>query len=145
MVGHIDRDRLLHENVDALLDGIAEVDPAKARGRGKNGHVARLQAVDRLLVGVQSDELAIVGHVDLMAQLLLQILVTAREPVLEGIGHGHELDRTVLHRQGVGRGAGAPAAATDQRNLNRVVLRGVDVRDGDRRQGRGRGDPPALL
>ena len=143
--GAVDRDRLLHEDVQALLDGVGEVDPAEGRRRGEDRHVARLQAVHRLLVGVEADELAVLGHVDLVGELLLQLRVAAVEAVLEDVGHGHQLDRAVLGRQGVGRRAGAAAAAADQGHLDRVVLGGVDGRNGDPRQGRGRGDLAGVL
>ena len=51
----------------------------------------------------------------------------------------------LLDRQGVGRRAGAAAAAADQGHLDRVVLGGVDVRHGRRRQGRGRGHSAGVL
>ena len=65
----VDRDRLLHEDVQALLDGVGEVHPAEGRRRGEDRDVARLQTVHRLLVAVEADELAILGHVDLVAEL----------------------------------------------------------------------------
>ncbi len=37
----VDSDRLFHEDVDALLDGVLEVYPAKGRRRGKDRDVAR--------------------------------------------------------------------------------------------------------
>ena len=141
----IRRQRLFHEDVQALADGVAEMHPAKSQRRGKDRHVARLQAIHRLLVGVEADELPLVRHVDPIAELLLQGAEAAVEAVLEGVAHGHQLDRAALDRQGVGRRAGAPAAAADQRHLDRVVLRRVDVRDGDARQGRGRGNPAGIL
>ena len=89
----VDRDRLLHEDVEALLDGVGEMDPAEGRRRGEDRDVARLQAIHRLLVGVEADELAVLGHVDLVGELLLQVAVAALQPVLEDVGHGHQLDR----------------------------------------------------
>ena len=91
----IDGDRLLHEGIDSLLDGVGEVHPAEGRRGGQDHHVARLEAVHGLLVAVEADELAILGHVDLVAVGLLQLVVAVVEPILEHVGHGHELDRAL--------------------------------------------------
>ncbi len=77
----VHRDRLLHEDIDALVNGIGEVDPAEGRRRGKNHDVARCQAIDGLLVAVEPDELAIVGDVDLVTKLRLQVTEAAGQPV----------------------------------------------------------------
>ena len=132
-------DGLFHKHVQALPDGVSEVDPTKRRRRRENDNVARLQAVHRLLVGVETDELAILRDIDLIFAVPLHLVVTSLEPVIEHIGHGDQFDRTGLDGKGIGRGAGAPAAAADQGNLDRVVLRRMDARNGDSRQGRGRG------
>ena len=67
----VDGDRLLHEGIEALLDRVAEMHPAEGRRRGEDDDVARLEAVHGLLVAVEADELAVVGHVDLVAVLFL--------------------------------------------------------------------------
>ena len=54
---------LLHEHVQPLLDGVGEVHPAERRRRGKDGDVARLQAIHGLLVTVKAKELAVRGHI----------------------------------------------------------------------------------
>src|SRR5579884_928701 len=51
----INRDGLLHEDVEALLDGVAEVKPAKGRRRRQNDHVSRTQTVHGAFVGVEID------------------------------------------------------------------------------------------
>ena len=61
--GRVDGDRLLHEDVLAGFDGGFEVDRAEAGRRGEDHQVGA--AVDRLLVGVEADELPLGGHVDL--------------------------------------------------------------------------------
>ena len=53
---------------------------------------------------------------------------------LEHVGHGDELDRAVLDRQGVSNRAATTAAAADQSELDRVVLGGMDGRRGERGQ-----------
>ena len=64
--------RLFHENVQPLLDRVGEMHPAKRQRRGEDRDVARLQAIHRLLVGVEADELALLGHVDLFAECCFQ-------------------------------------------------------------------------
>ena len=137
----VGRQRLLHEDVQSLLDRVGEMHPAKRQRGGKHRHVARLQTVHRLLVGVEAGEPAILGHVHLIAKLLLERLVTAIEPILESIGHGDQLHGAMLDVQGVGGGAGAASAATDQGHANGVVFAGVDVRNGRACQRRGGGNP----
>ena len=55
--GPVDGDRLLHEDVLAGFDGGFEVQRAEAGRRGQDHQVDA--AVDRLLVGVEADELAL--------------------------------------------------------------------------------------
>ena len=104
---------------------MAEVDPAEGRRRGKNHHVARLQTIHRLPVAVEADELAVLGYVDLVAALLLQLLEASLETVLKDVGHGDQFDRAAGGGQGVGRRAGAAPAAADQRDPNRIAAGGV--------------------
>ena len=59
----VDGDRLLHEDVLAGFDRRFEVHRAEAGRRGEDHQVGA--AVDRLLVGVEADELPLLGHVDL--------------------------------------------------------------------------------
>ena len=54
--GRVDGERLLHEDVDALLHGVLEVQRAEGGVRGQQHHVAGPEAVDRLLVGVEAEE-----------------------------------------------------------------------------------------
>ena len=137
--------RLLHEDIQPLLNGVGEMHPAEGQRRGEDRDVARLQAVHRLLVGVESDELTVLGHVDPIAELLLDVAIAAVEAILEGVGHGHQLDGAVLDRHGIAGRAAAAAAAADQGHLDRVVLGGMDVRDHRGRQGRGGGDAAGIL
>ena len=59
----VDGDRLLHEDVLAGLDRRLEVHRPEAGRRGEDDQVDA--AVDRLLVGVEADELPLLRHVDL--------------------------------------------------------------------------------
>ena len=112
----IDRYRLLHEDIQAFLDGVGEMHPAEGRGRGENGNITRLQTIHRFLVGVEADELTIRRHVQLARELLLQIVQVFIEPLRKDVGHGHQLDRTTLDGQRIRRCAAAPSAAADQRH-----------------------------
>ncbi len=119
--------------------------PAKRQGRGEDHNVARLQAVHGLLVGVEPHELAVLRHVDLIAELALDGPVAAVEAVLEGIGHRHQLDGDALDRHGVGGCAGATATAADQGQLDRIILPGMDRRDQRGCQGRGGGNATGVF
>ena len=80
--------------------------PAEGQRRGEDGHVARLQAVDGLLVGVEADELAVLGNVNLLGEFPREVLEAGLQPVLEHVRHRHELNVfTGVH--GVGGRAGA--------------------------------------
>ena len=70
-------DRLLHEDVQALLDGVGEMHPAERRRRGEDGHVAGLQAIHGLLVAVEAEEPAFLRHVQPVGGLLAEVLVAA--------------------------------------------------------------------
>lgn len=109
--------------------------PAERQRRGENGDIALLETVDRTLVGIKADVFAVVGHIHLILVFSLEGIVGAVETVLENIGHGNELGRTAL-RHGVGRGAATAPAATDQRDLELVTPRRVNVGKDDTRQGR---------
>ena len=79
--GPINRHGLLHENVQALLDRVGEVHPAEGRRGREDDNVARLQAVDCLLVGVEPDELSLDRHVELATQgrVAVEVLVALPE------------------------------------------------------------------
>ena len=143
----VDGDRLLHEDVQALLDRVGEVDPAEGRRRGEDDDVAGLQAVHRLLVAVEADELLVFLDQQLVAaaELLVELVVAVLELGVEDVGHGDELDRAARGVQGVGGGAGAAAAAADQGDLDRVALAGVDEGHRGLREGRGGRDDAAGL
>lgn len=113
--------------------------PAERQRRGENGDIALLETVDRTLVGIKADVFAVVGHIHLILVFSLEGIVGAVETVLENIGHGNELGRTAL-RHGVGRGAATAPAATDQRDLELVTPRRVNVGKDDTRQGRRGGE-----
>ncbi len=84
---------LFHENVQPLLDGVGEVHPAEGQRSGEDRDVARLKAVHSLFVSVETEELAIVGHIDSIAEVPLQSAVRVGEAILKDIGQGHQLHR----------------------------------------------------
>ena len=145
----VHRDRLLHEDVDPLVDGVGEMDPAERRRRRQDHHVARPQAIHRFLIAVEADELAFLRHVDLLGdgwvEVFVEVLVAAREPIREDIGHGHQLDRAFFDGQGIGRRPGAAAAAADQCHLDRIALGSVNVRHRPTSQGRRHSDLAGVL
>ncbi len=127
--GAVDGDGLLGEDVLAGLDDGFEVLRAEARRGGQDHQVA---AVDDLLVGVEADEAAVVGDVELLLDdvVVLESFAAALEAVLEDVAEGVELD--VVGGAGgladVLGGAGAAAAAADQADLDRVAAGGVNGR-----------------
>ena len=70
--GAVDGDRLFHEDVLAGLDGRLEMDRAEAGRRGQDHQVGT--GVDRLLIGVEADELPLLGNVDLLGLVVLQLI-----------------------------------------------------------------------
>src|SRR5581483_12253572 len=53
------RQRLFHEDIQVFLNGISEMHPAKRQRRRENRDVSGLEAVHRLLITVEPDELAL--------------------------------------------------------------------------------------
>ena len=137
--GAVDGDGLLGEDVLARLDR-----PPRCASGGSPGGVARMTRstplVDHLLVGVEADEAAVVGDVDLVAELASSTGSTAQcsrwssnmSPMAWSLTFGR---RTCIDCSAAPR---APAAAADQADLDRVAAGGVDVRE-RAETGRGRG------
>ena len=134
----VDGGGLLHEGVEPALDRVAELDPAERGGGGQQDDPARPDDVDRLLEAVEADELVVVGDVELVGVLVLDRLVAAVEPLLEDVGHRHQLQGAALRRQGVGSRARPSAAAADQADLDDVAARRMGHRDRHPRQRRDR-------
>jgi hypothetical protein len=108
----------------------ARVRPASAP---QNDHVTI--GLEKILVGIQAHELAVLGNVHLLRESLREPALAVVEASLEDVGHGDELDRAALGGEGVVGRAGAPAAAADQGHLDGIVAGGVHGRDGHARQG----------
>ena len=111
---------------------------AEVRRRAEQHHVDA--AVEQLLVGVEADEPMVGLDVDLAGDLLvvLEDRQALLEPVLEGVGHGDELDVRVGGER-LGGGAGAAAAAADQADAQHVAAGRVHVRERGQRPGGGGG------
>src|SRR5205807_7459486 len=92
-----------------------------------------LQAIHRLFVSVESDELAVVRYVDFVA-MPLQAIVAAVEALLEDIGHGDQFHRTAGGLEGIGSRAAAAPAATDQSDLNEAAAGGMNMGQSHARQ-----------
>ena len=125
----VDGDRLLHEHVLALLDGVLEVLGPEARRRRVDDDVDA--GVDDLPVRVEADVLVLGRHLEALAVLERSVLslfgearVAVLQPVLERVGHGDELDRPGS-RERLRRGARAAAAAADQADPQRRVAAGL--------------------
>ena len=73
-VGH---ERLLHEDVEAAVDGVLEMQPAKRERSGQDHDVAGAQAVHGLLVGIEADESLVFGNANEIG-VRLDIAVRAR-------------------------------------------------------------------
>ncbi len=135
----VHRDRLLHEDVEALLDGVLEMQPAEGRRRGQDDDVARPEHVHRLLVAVEAEELVVVLDRHPLADAVLQRGVAARQLVLEDVGHRHQLEGAVLGGHRVDHRARAAATGADEREPDRVALGAVHRRCIQRGQSRCRG------
>ena len=130
-------ERFLHEDVAALGHGVFEVDGPESRRRGQQHDAARPHRVDGLLVGVQANELPLLGHVDLLGELAGQGPQAGLQAGIEEVGHRPEL-RGALGAQGLGGCPGAASAAAHQGNLDRVLFAGIGPRGkraGQRRAG----------
>src|SRR5262249_45066649 len=68
------------------LNRILEVHPAKCQRGRKNRHIARPQAVDRVLIALEADELAVVRHVHLCVKPVVQRLVARVQSIFQHTG-----------------------------------------------------------
>jgi hypothetical protein len=61
------------------------VDPAEGRRGGEDDDVAWIEVVHGLLVAVEADELALLGHVELAGVATAETLIGAGDAVVEDI------------------------------------------------------------
>ena len=115
---------VVYEHIHALLDSVFEMDRAKPRRRGQEHQVALAQYVDRLLERIETDEAAFRRHVHPSVELLGQNPATVLNALRKDVGQGNEFGGA-FRGQRIGGGAGAAAAAADQRDPDGVILRRV--------------------
>jgi hypothetical protein len=135
--GRVNAHWLLGEKVLASLDRGLDVPRPEARGRGQHHQVA---AIDDLLIGVEADETAVVGDVELLlgVAVVLDVVTAIPEAILEHVGQGVQLD-VVRGARRLANILGSARAAADQADLDRVVALGMGVRqEGEAGRGRGR-------
>ena len=136
----VNADGLLHEDVQALFDGVFEMHPPEGDRRGEDHDVSRLQAIHRLSVGFKAEEAALRGHIHLrgtharnaafdsgfrLPGRAFQRLVADGQALREHIGHGDEPGGSGLGGEGIGGGARPAPAAANQRDLDGVVPGGI--------------------
>ena len=125
----IGRERLFHENVDALLDGVLDVQRSNIGARRAHGNVAGPEDVDGPFIGVETDKLPVCADVHLVRVPFSEGFKAQFHFLFMEIGHRIQLDGAgVWNTQSIADGAGAATTASDQRQANRVVLPG----EGDR-------------
>src|SRR5512135_1066760 len=143
--GAVRADRLLGEDVLAGLDRGGDVQRPEA-GRGGQDHQVHA-GVNHFLEGVEADEAAVGGDVELVAEVaVLEVVLGGVEPVLEQVAHGVELHVRARVDRIFGRG-GAASATADQADLDGVAAGRVHVRPGaqaGRRRGPDRRDRRGL-
>jgi hypothetical protein len=129
--GAVGADRLFHENMHAFLDGVFEMHPAEGHRRGEDGHVAFAQHVDGVFVGVEADELRVLGHGHAVRVLLGEVFKAGVETVLRHVSHRDEACHARLHPHRVARCASATTAAANESRLDLITAGGMHMREGD--------------
>ena len=127
--GGIDGTRFFGEDVLARFNRGPHVNRPKVRRRREQYDIARR---DHVLVGVESGEARLGFYCDLVGDFLFgaEVGEARLQPILEGIGHGDELD-VLVGGEGLDGGSGAAIAAADEPDANDVVTRGMERRGGN--------------
>ena len=73
-----------------------------------------------MLIGVESDKFILFRHVHAVGVFGLEVVVTAVQAVLEGVGHGHQFDGAG-GAEGLAGGAAAASAAADEGYFQCVI------------------------
>ena len=125
--GCIDGDRLLREDVLSRHDRGLKMHWPEVRRRAQQDDVHA--ALQELLVRVKPHEAAVGGDSDLRPRLLVlfQMAQALLQPILEGVGHGDELDAGIGGKC-LSRRAGAAIAAADQPDPQEVAPARVNQR-----------------
>ena len=93
-----------------------------------------------MFVGIEADELAVLGHVDAGGVFAFEGVVGGGEAGRENIRHGDEFDGAGVDGEGVGSGPGAATAAADEGDLKDIGALGVDVGQSDAGESRDGGE-----
>ena len=132
--GRVGGKRLFHEDVQAALDGVGKVYPAEGKRCGQNDNIARIESVHRLTVGIEPDELALSGNIDLVF-IFLKSAVHGFDGtvqlVLKNISDSDQFRFRIGNRQGLLGGTASASAATDERHFDLVSRGSKNVRDGN--------------
>ena len=121
------------------------MDPPECGRCRQDRNVPGLETVHRLSEAVKADELSFLRNVDLGGESAPQAAVAVAELLRKHIRHGDELDGSVLDAERILSGAGAAPAASHQGELNRIVLRCMNVWQGHSGQGGNTGDAAAVF
>jgi hypothetical protein len=123
--GAIDRHRLFAKDVLAGLNCCLQMHRPKAGGRGQEDDI---DAIDDILVRVETGRTPIGRDIDFLGEFVAQIALDCGEALFDlvrkRIGHGDELD-IGIRGQGVLGGGGAAPAAADQTYAERVATGGM--------------------
>ena len=116
--GPVHGNRLLGKDVLARGHRGLQVHGAEAGRRGQDDVINA--APEHLLISVEADEPAILGHIDLIGDIFLELLKAGIEPVLERVTHRDQLDvrRRVYDVLG---GARPAAPAADEAHADQVT------------------------
>ena len=119
---------LLHEDIDALLHRVFDVDGADVGPGGAHGNVAGAQDVDGLLVGVEAQEHPVRRHVGMVRKLLFDRFELALHGADVEVRHGVQLDGSLVGGvEGVNHRSGTPASGPDQGQSDGVVVGNVNA------------------
>ena len=130
--GPVDSRGLFHENVQAAIDRVLEMDPAKRDGSRQDDDVTFLERIHGRLVGVEPDEFAFFGNVDQFFEFPFQRIKASLQFFRENIGHGGQFDWAEFGRQSVFGSSSTTSAGSDQSDLDRIGFAGINVlRDHD--------------
>ncbi len=128
--GAISGERLLHENIQAFIDGVTEMHPAKRERCGEDCDVAGFQEVHSFLVTVEADEFSVGGNVHFVLMFAGQAIITVAQLVFEHVCHRDEFDRSAGGGECIRSGSGAASSAANEGNLNGFIAGGMHMWQG---------------
>ena len=119
-------DRLFHEDIQTLFNGVLVMHPSKRERRGQNHNVTGIQHIHGLLISVESKILVVDGYIDFLfvfLELLIDRVVASLQFVLKDVGHGHQFGFCSRRIQSVRRRTRPSTTTTDQCQLHRIDVR----------------------